>query len=77
MSKLVRGTSQVGQFCDRALREEAEMVWTRTKEGLGYMLTLKRCRGWNCLVGEKELPVRRERGGPRRRFVMDVNCEGG
>ena len=45
MSKLVRGiTGLVGQFSDRAMRGEAEMVWTCTKEGLGYMLTWKRCR---------------------------------
>ena len=49
-------TGLVGQFSDRAMRGEAEMVWTCTKEGLGYMFTWKRCRGWNCLVGggEKE-----------------------
>ena len=60
----------MGQFSDRAMGEEAEMIWTCTKEGLGYMFTWKRCRGWNCLLGE------RERGRPRRRY-MDVNCEGG
>ena len=68
MSKRVRGTSQVGQFSDGAMREEAEMIWTCTKEGLGYMFTWKRCRGWNCLVGERE-------GCPGE--DMDVNCEGG
>ena len=53
------------------LRREAEMVWTCTKEGLGYMFTWKRFWGWNCQVGEGEggrgediwmLIVREDRG---------------
>ena len=56
------------QFSDRAMRGEAEMGWTYTKEGLGY-----------CLYGKgagMELPGSRKRGRPRRRY-MDFNCEGG
>ena len=46
--------SQMEQFSDIAMRGEAEMVWTSTNEGLGYMFTWKRYWGWNCQVGERE-----------------------
>ena len=46
------------------------MVWTYMYEGgIGVHVHMEKVPGM-------ELPGRRERGRPRRRY-MDVNCEGG
>ena len=51
------------------LRREAEMVWTSYEGGIGVHVHMEK-------VLEMELPGRKKRGRPRRRY-MDVNCEGG
>ena len=60
-NEYIRGTAQVGKFGENP-RGKTEMVWTPTEEDDGYI--------WRRML-RMELPGKRKRGRPKRRF-MDV-----